>query len=217
VARNSELGTYTNFVNLLGLSAVALPFGFTPEGLPFGVTFIAPGGSDWALAELAAQWQSALQLPLGARLRGAATTDSLIDAAPPGALPLAVVGAHLSGMPLHHQLVERGARLNMATTTAASYRLYALPGTQPAKPGLVRVAGGAAIAVEVYDMPMDSLGSFLAGIPAPLGLGRIQLFDGRWVQGFICEPCAVDGAEDITNCGGWREYLNRRDHPRADR
>jgi len=218
VARNSELGTYTNFVNLLGLSAVALPFGFTPEGLPFGVTFIAPGGCDWALAELAAQWQRALKLPLGAKLRAPAATDALITTTPPGTLPLAVVGAHLSGMPLHHQLVERGARLRQITTTTASYRLYALPGTQPAKPGLVRAAGavtqGAAIAVEVYDMPMDTLGSFLAGIPAPLGLGRIELADGRWVNGFICEPCALEGAEDISAWGGWREYLRGRDRHR---
>jgi len=218
VARNSELGTYTNFVNLLGLSAVALPFGFTPEGLPFGVTFIAPGGCDWALAELAAQWQRALKLPLGAKLRAPAAADALITTTPPGTLPLAVVGAHLSGMPLHHQLVERGARLRQITTTTASYRLYALPGTQPAKPGLVRAAGavtqGAAIAVEVYDMPMDTLGSFLAGIPAPLGLGRIELADGRWVNGFICEPCALEGAEDISAWGGWREYLRGRDRHR---
>ncbi|MBX9729411.1 MAG: allophanate hydrolase, partial [Sphingopyxis sp.] len=124
----------------------------------------------------------------------------------------AVVGAHLSGMPLHHQLVERGARLRQITTTTASYRLYALPGTQPAKPGLVRTATqGAAIAIEVYDMPMDTLGSFLAGIPAPLGLGRIELADGRWVNGFICEPCALEGAEDISAWGGWREYLRGRD------
>jgi allophanate hydrolase len=209
VTRNSELGTYTNFVNLLGLSAVALPCGFTPEGLPFGVTFIAPGGSDWALAELASQWQRDLKLPLGADLRELSGLDSMIGTPPPASLPLAVVGAHLMGMPLHHQLVERGARLRQRTTTAAHYRLYALPGMPPPRPGLVRAAGGAKIAVEVYDMPMDTLGSFLAGIPAPLGLGRIELADGCWVNGFICEPCGLEGAEDITQWGGWRAYLRR--------
>ena len=207
VARNSELGTYTNFVNLLGLCAVAVPFGFTADGLPFGVTFIARGGSDWALLELAAQWQRSRGLPLGARLRPAQAADTEITATPPGAIPLAVVGAHLAGMPLHHQLVTRGARLRSATMTAAQYRLYALKGTVPPKPGLVRATGGAKIAVEVYDVPADSIGSFLAGIPAPLGLGAVELEDGSWVNGFICEPWALQDAEDITAYGGWRNYV----------
>ena len=207
IVRNSVLGTYTNFVNLLGLSAVAVPFGFTPEGLPFGVTFIARGGCDWALAEFAAQWQRSLGLPLGRTLRPLKDADTRIAATPPGAIPLAVVGAHLAGMPLHHQLSERGARLRSRTTTNANYRLYALKGTQPPKPGLVRDAKGAAIEVEVYDMPAESLGTFLAGIPAPLGLGAIELADGSWVNGFICEPCALTDADDITAWGGWRNYL----------
>lgn len=209
IARNSELGTYTNFVNLLGLSAVAVPFGFTPEGLPFGVTFIARGGNDWALTELAARWQASLGLPVGARLRPLQESDTRITAAPPGAIPLAVVGAHLAGMPLHHQLTDRGARLRAVTTTAPGYRLYALKGTQPPKPGLARAAAGAAIAVEVYDMPAETVGGFLAGIPAPLGLGTIELADGSRVNGFICEPCALKDAEDITAWGGWRNYLDR--------
>jgi allophanate hydrolase len=207
IARNSELGTYTNFVNLLGLSAVAVPFGFTAEGLPFGVTFIARGGCDWALAEFAAQWQRSLGLPLGATRRPLQQADTCITATPPGAIPLAVVGAHLAGMPLHHQLTERGARLRATTTTAAHYRLYALKGTQPPKPGLARAAQGAAIVVEVYDLPAESVGTFLAGIPAPLGLGAIELADGSWVNGFICEACALHDAEDITAWGGWRNYL----------
>lgn len=205
--RNSELGTYTNFVNLLGLTAVAVPFGFTPDGLPFGVTFIARGGHDWALAELAAHWQHSLGLPVGTRLRPLQDADTRITTTPPGAIPLAVVGAHLAGMPLHHQLTERGARLRTSTTTAPHYRLYALKGTQPPKPGLARMAQGAAIAVEVYDMPSETVGTFLAGIPAPLGLGAIELADGSWVNGFICEPCALADAEDITGWGGWRKYL----------
>lgn len=207
-ARNSELGTYTNFVNLLGLSAVAVPFGFTPDGLPFGVTFIARGGRDWALAELAARWQRSLGLAVGAKLRPLLEADTRITGVPPGAIPLAVVGAHLSGMPLHHQLTERGARLRTVTTTAPQYRLYALKDTQPPKPGLVRSTQGAAIAVEVYDLPADTIGGFLAGIPAPLGLGAIELADGSWVNGFICEPCAVEGADDITSWGGWRKFLD---------
>jgi allophanate hydrolase len=122
-------------------------------------------------------------------------------------LPLAVVGAHLQGMPLHGQLVERGCRLLQRTTTAPHYRLYALPGTVPPKPGLARVAdGGVAIAVEVYEMPQAALGSFLALIPPPLGLGSLQLADGRWVKGFICEGVALAGATDISSFGGWRAW-----------
>lgn len=215
IMRNSELGTYTNFVNLLGLSAVAVPFGFTPDGLPFGVTFIARGGCDWALVEFAAAWQQSLALPLGAKLRPLQEPDTRITATPPGAIPLAVVGAHLAGMPLHHQLTERGARLRACTTTTPNYRLYALKGTQPPKPGLARAAQGAAIVVEVYDIPVETVGSFLAGIPAPLGLGEIELADGSRVNGFICEPCALADAEDITTWGGWRDYIESLNRKRA--
>jgi allophanate hydrolase len=199
----------------MGLSAVAVPYGFTADGLPFGVTFIARGGCDWALAEFAATWQCALSLPLGAKLRPLQDADTRITATPPGAIPLAVVGAHLAGMPLHHQLTERGARLRACTTTAPHYRLYALKGTQPPKPGLARAAQGAAIAVEVYDLPAETVGTFLAGIPAPLGLGEIELADGSRVNGFICEPCALSDAEDITVWGGWRQYLDSHNPKRA--
>jgi allophanate hydrolase len=213
--RNSELGTYTNFVNLLGLCALALPAGFTPQALPFGVTLLAPGGCDWALLEFGARWQRARALPLGARLRAACEQDTRIAATPPGALPLAVVGAHLQGMPLHHQLIACGARFRAATHTAPGYRLYALPGGPPARPGLVRAAGGAAIAVEVYDIPAEALGAFLAGIPAPLGLGSIELADASRVTGFICEPWALEQAEDITAYGGWRDYVQAGRQQRA--
>jgi allophanate hydrolase len=137
VARNSELGRYTNFVNLLGLAALALPSGFTPAGLPFGITFIAPGGSDAALAHLGARWEAARDVPLGAGLRRATGEDRALTRVPAAAptLQLAVVGAHLQGMPLHGQLVERGCRLVERTRTAPAYRLYALPGTSPPKPG----------------------------------------------------------------------------------
>jgi allophanate hydrolase len=207
ILRNSELGIYTNFVNLLALAAVAVPFGFTEDGLPFGVTFIAPGGSDWALLELAARWQRSRALPLGRNLRPMQAADALIITEPPASIPLAVVGAHLQGMPLHHQLTARGARLQASTHTAAHYRLYALNGTDPPKPALVRADDGAAIVVEVYDMPEETLGSLLAEIPPPLGLGTIELTNGRWVKGFICEPRALRDAQDITAFGGWRSYL----------
>ncbi|WP_374319142.1 allophanate hydrolase [Aquabacterium sp.] len=218
VVRNSQLGTYTNFVNLLGLSALALPAGFTEAGMPFGITLIAPGGADAALADVGVAWQQGLQghtgYPLGCRL-GLPSRQDLTLAVQPEAAPtmaLAVVGAHLSGMPLHGQLVERGARLRASTTTSAAYKLYALPGTVPPKPGLVRVSDGGAgtpIAVEVYDVPLDDIGSFLALIPPPLGLGSVELADGSWVKGFICEPCGVAGAQDISEFGGWRAYMKR--------
>jgi allophanate hydrolase len=215
VLRNSELGRYTNFVNLLGLAALAVPSGFTARGLPFGVTFIAPGGADAALVPLAQRWEAAAALPPGAGLREAHADDRALRALPAAAptLPIAVVGAHLSGMPLHGQLVERGCRLLAATRTAARYRLHALPGTVPPKPGLARVAeGGVAIDVEVYEMPLDRVGSFLALIPPPLGLGSVELAEdcgpwGRWVKGFVCEPHALAGAPDVSAHGGWRAYV----------
>ena len=235
VLRNAELGRYTNFVNLLGQAALAMPSGFASSGLPFGVSFIAPGGSDAALTALGQRWEAARALPLGCRLRDAANAEPAPDAAAiaaaglsaitaakatlptqPAAAPslaLAVVGAHLAGLPLHSQLVERGCRLRARTQSAPHYRLYALPGTVPPKPGLARVRAGEtgfAIALEVYDMPLASLGSFLALIPSPLGLGSVQLADGAWVKGFICEGAALapeGGATDISAFGGWRAYL----------
>lgn len=221
VARNSELGLYTNFVNLLGLAAVALPVGFTAAGLPFGVTFIAPGGSDAALACWGREWEDALPrvtalgagghvLGAGLRVSGPADREvALLPAAAPSLL-LAVVGAHLEGLPLHSQLQARGARLQARTRTAAQYRLHALPGTVPPKPGLARVGAGqlgASIEVEVYELPQACLGSFLALIPPPLGLGSVELADGCWVHGFICEPWALEGAPDISALGGWRAYV----------
>jgi len=216
--RNNELGRYTNFVNLLGLAALAVPSGFTAGGLPFGVTFIAPGGSDAALVGIGARWESARALTLGCRLRAARPADRELTVLPAAAptLEIGVVGAHLQGMPLHPQLVERGCRLIACTHTAPRYRLFALSGSMPPKPGLVRVAegeAGQAIALELYEMPLAAVGGFLALIPPPLGLGSVEVADGagrsRWVKGFICEPGALAGAQDISAFGGWRAYLER--------
>jgi allophanate hydrolase len=210
---NALLGTYTNFVNLLGWSALALPASLMPNGLPFGVTFIAPGAADAALARFGQKWQARMALPLGATGRSFGTSDGAAGGAWPATaatLPIAVVGAHLSGMPLNDQLTERGATLREATTTAPHYRLFALPDTTPPKPGLQRVAagerGGAAIAVEVWDVPVAAVGSFLALIPPPLGLGSLELSSGRFVHGFVCESHALVGARDVTSFGGWRAF-----------
>lgn len=215
VALNRTLGYYTNFVNLLDYAALSVPSSMREDGLPFGITLIAPSGSDWQLAELGQRFhhatglvQGALDLPLPPML------EPMVGIQAPVAkpcLPLAVVGAHLTGMPLNSQLQERGAKLLQATYTAEQYRLYALPNTQPPKPGLKRVTeDGASIAVEVWNMPLDQLGSFLTLIPAPLGLGSLELADGSWVHGFICEGYALEGALDVTSFGGWRAYIQSR-------
>ena len=213
VAVNSALGRYTNFVNLLDWCALALPANRTVSGLPFGVTFIAPGRSDAALARFGRQWQASAQQLLGAT--GATGATASLPEQTPAAwprseacLPIAVVGAHLSGLPLNRQLTERGATLLATTTTAPRYRLHALPNTVPPKPGLVRdEAGGQSIALEVWAMPERAVGSFLALIPAPLGLGSIELADGRHVHGFLCEAHAAARGRDVSHFGGWRAYL----------
>ena len=217
VARNSELGLYTNFVNLLDLCAIALPAGMRDDGLPFGVTLIAPAWADAALLELGARWQEETGLPLGATGIALPRADAMpvAGAAPPGFVRVAVVGAHLSGMPLNAQLTTRGAVLVGAAHTAARYRLFALPGTMPPKPGLLRIddaagAAGARIALELWDMPIAHFGWFVAEIPAPLGIGTLELDNGSLVKGFICEPFALAGAQDISSFGGWRGYIASR-------
>jgi len=208
IAANALLGSYTNFVNFMGWCALALPSGVTHTGLPFGATFIAPANADAALARFGQRWQAQAQQPLGATGRAFVPHEPARWPVSEPMLPVAVVGAHLQGLPLNGQLLERGAVLQRATTTAPHYRLYALPGTTPRKPGLQRVKqGGAAIAVEVWLLPQSQLGSFLALIPPPLGLGSIQLADGAHVHGFLCEAHALEGATDISQHGGWRAYL----------
>ena len=208
---NSRLGRYTNFVNLMDLAAVAVPAGFTAAGLPFGVSLIAPAGSDADLLALAARLQRASVERLGATPHPLPPAVAAPTTAPPGFVDVMVCGAHLSGLPLNPQLLERGARLVSTTRTAPIYRFYALPGGPPFRPGLVQVArDGAAVDVEVWRMPLERFGSFVAGIPAPLGIGRVRLEDGSLVCGFICESLGVDGAEDISRFGGWRQYLASR-------
>jgi allophanate hydrolase len=199
VALNSNLGLYTNFVNLLDMSAVAVPSGFRRNATGFGFSLIGPAWSDLDLLDLARRYASvgpafeAPPLDLGGR---------------PVTVQLAVVGAHLSGMPLNWQLSARGARLVSQTRTAPAYRLYAMRGQSPPKPALVHVGdGGSAIELEVYELDLASFGAFVAEVPAPLAIGGVELQDGTSVRGFVAEPRALIDAEDITALGGWRAYV----------
>jgi len=201
VQLNTNLGYYTNFVNLLDLAAVAVPAGVRANGLPFGVSMIGPAFSEESLLSLADRFH---------RAQGEVPGESLdLSACPPGCIAVAVVGAHLSGQPLNHELTNRQARLIKTCRTAPGYRLYALDGTMPPKPGLVRDQQfrGPGIEVEVWAMPEHQFGSFAGGVPAPLGIGNAMLDDGSTVKSFICEPYAVAGATEITRFGGWRPYL----------
>lgn len=207
VLRNSELGYYTNFVNLLDYAAVAVPSTFMDNGLPWGVTLFGRAFTDQYLLSLADAFQRHTALPLiSGNTPSAPTTVARNDR-----VRLVVCGAHLDGLALNGQLKQRGARLLEATQSSPDYQLYALAGGPPFRPGMVRVAeGGVAIEVEVWELPSAELGSFLTGIPAPLGLGKVQLADGRWETGFICEPYGLEGARNISELGGWRAYLQQR-------
>ena len=214
VALNRHLGTYTNFVNLLDYAALSVPSSLRPDGLPFGITFIGPCGSDWQLAELGQRYHQLTGLAQGATGEPLPAPQPVAGLHPASAsrVQVAVVGAHLSGMPLNSQLTQRHAQLVRTTRTAPDYRLYALPDSTPPKPGLLRVATGSghAIALEIWDMPMAHYGSFVALIPPPLGIGTLRLEDGTTVQGFLCEPEALIHAQDISHLGGWRAYMASR-------
>ena len=208
VTLNRNLGAYTNFVNLLDYAALSVPSSMRPDGLPFGITLIGRCGSDWQLAELGQRYHHAGGLTQGATGLPLPPMTPIAGIRRPASVKVAVVGAHLSGMPLNWQLTDRGATLIACTETAPHYRLYALPGTTPPKPGLLRVAAGqgARIALEVWDMPLSEYGSFVALIPGPLGIGTLELDDASTVQGFICEAQGLHGAEDVTHLGCWRAY-----------
>jgi allophanate hydrolase len=196
IGTNTNLGYYTNFVNLLDLAAIAVPAGTRGGGMPFGVTLIGPAWSEEALIDTANLMSpSALTPPY----------------CPQGYVPLAVCGAHLAGEPLNHQLTDAGAFLLEECRTSPEYRFYALRGTVPAKPGLVHAPqGGAAIEVEVWAVPQDRFGAFVAAVPPPLGIGTCTLESGRKVKSFICEPWAIGGSEEITALASWREFRKRK-------
>lgn len=210
IKHNSELGFYTNFVNLLDLSAVAVPTAFTENNLPFGITLIGDTFADRALLSIANYLETIFPTPEGTGKADkprmelpAVATNKTVD--------VVVCGAHLEGLPLNWQLTERGGELIDSTTTSKSYRMYALAGGPPFRPGLIRdTENGEEIIVEVWRLPITEFGSFVAGIPAPLGIGKLELADGRWLPGFICEFSGIEGAEEITELGGWRSYMNTK-------
>jgi allophanate hydrolase len=208
VRLNETLGRYTNFVNLFDLAALAVPNGMQTNGLPAGVTLLAPAFHDPLLAAIGARFHAAGGLTLGATGAPVPPAGAPVASGFPY-LPIAVVGAHLTGEPLNGELLALGARLRRAARTAADYRLYALPDGR--RPGLVRVPGGGApIEVEIWDLPTGNVGALLAGIAPPLGLGTLLLEDGGTATGFLCEPYAVADAPDITSFGGWRAWRTHR-------
>lgn len=219
---NSNLGHYTNFMNLLDYAAVAVPAGFQAsgdaQGLPWGVTLAAPAFKDVPLLRLADRFHRAqAALSLGATTATLADTPAITTTDLPkgsntaGTVKVAVCGAHLSGLPLNWQLTQRGARLLGAVQSAPEYKFYALAGGPVQRPGMVRVAeGGAAIDMEVWELPAEHFGSFVDGIPAPLGIGKVKLADGSWVSGFVCEAIGVEGGTEITALGSWRAWLAKQ-------
>jgi allophanate hydrolase len=210
IAKNGHFGRYTNFANLFGYAGIAIPAGFDPAGhLPSGVTLIGPGFSDEALAPFADAMHRALAAGMGKDKAAAIPEASRVLPADDGMISIMVVGAHLTGMPLNHELTGPGGVLVKTCRTAGDYRLFVLPNTTPPKPGLIREPGfdGKGLEVEVWKLPPAAFGKFVANIPAPLGIGKLTLDDGSQVSGFLCEAHAVAGAREITELGGWRAYI----------
>ena len=205
---NSRLGTYTNFVNLLDLCGLALPASMRADGIPFGITLLAPAGRDAELASIGRAFHADTKLKMGAK---GLTQPPLV--APSSKLngdeiAIAVVGAHLSGMALNGELQALNGRLLEATATAPDYKLYALD-TTPPKPGMLRIdpGKGTAIKLELWALSAAAFGKFVAAIPTPMAIGTIKLADGRDVKGFLVEPIATEGAKDISASGGWRAFM----------
>jgi allophanate hydrolase len=205
---NSRLGYYTNFMNLLDYSALAIPAGFTTQHLPFGITLFADALEDKLLQTISERYLRVKSWGMGAT--GLSMPEIITSSRGDGYINVAVCGAHLSGMPLNPQLSDRHAILVDSTATAPHYQFYALAGGPPFRPGLKRINHGEqgdAIFVEVWAVPEAYFGTFVAGIPAPLGIGKVELANGDWVTGFICEAYGLVDAKDITHFKDWREYI----------
>jgi allophanate hydrolase len=207
IGRNANLGHYTNFTNLLDLAAIAVPAGFRSDGLPFGITFLAPAFSDTVLCALAHAYQQRLALPLGATRHVPLPSPASEGPASDGLVRVAVAGAHLTGMPLNGRLVALGAKRVATAQTAPVYRMFLLP-QDPPRPGLVRVGeGGQSFEIEIWSMSTAAFGSFVDDVAEPLTIGTLLLADGGTVKGFLCEAFAAAVAEDISRFGGWRSFL----------
>lgn len=212
IVKNSHFGRYTNFANLFGYAAIAVPGGFGADGLPNGITLFGPSFSDDALAPFADAMHRAVASGMGKDRSAIIPEASRVMEQDDGLVTIMVVGAHLTGMPLNHELTAPGGKLVKTCRTAGDYRLYVLPNTTPPKPGLIREPGfaGTGLEVEVWKVTPEAFGRFVQNIPAPLGIGKVTLDDGSQVSGFLCEPYALHGAEEITELGGWRAFIAKR-------
>jgi allophanate hydrolase len=209
IALNSRLGTYTNFVNLLDLCGLAVPAALRADGIAFGVTLLAPSGRDALLATIGRVFHHDTGLPLGALGLPQPSLPDVPATAAADEVAVAVVGLHLSGMPLNGELLALGARFLETTTTSPDYRLYALGTGALPKPGLLRVADdrGTAVEVEVWALPEGAFGAFIRRVREPLTIGTVRLAGGRSAHGFLMESQAASGARDISELGGWRKYV----------
>jgi allophanate hydrolase len=212
IVKNSHFGRYTNFANLFGYAAIAIPGGFGADGLPSGVTLFGPSFSDDALAPFADAMHRAAAAGMGKDKAASLPDASKVAEPDDGLVTIMVVGAHLTGMPLNHELTGPGGKLLKTCRTAGDYRLFVLPNTTPPKPGLIREPGfaGKGLEVEVWKVTPAAFGRFVQNIPAPLGIGKVMLDDGSQVSGFLCEPYAIEGAQEVTALGGWRAYIASR-------
>lgn len=206
---NSRLGTYTNFVNLLDLCGLAVPSSMRADGIPFGITLLAPAGNDALLASIGRVFHADTKLKVGAKGFMPPPLPPISNNVAKDEVALVAVGAHMSGMALNHELTSLGGRLISATTTAPDYKLYALDGTRPPKPGMLRVApnSGTPLKVEVWALSAGNFGKFVAAVPSPLSIGTVKLADGSFAKGFLVEAEAIKGARDISSFGGWRAFI----------
>ena len=213
IGLNTQLGTYTNFVNLLDLCAITVPTAMRQDNLPGSVTLIGKAGDDERIASVAASLQKHECAPLGAKDWKHPDLNLKTRITGPDEIEIAVVGAHMSGLPLNYQLTDIEGRFVKTTRTSENYHLYKLVGGPPFRPGLVRKTDGASIEIEIWVLPTSKIGILLKTVPSPLGLGTIFVEDGSQVNGFVCEAAAIVDAENITAYGGWRNYLNSKKLP----
>lgn len=212
IGPNSRLGTYTNFVNLMDLCGISVPSGPRDDGRPGSVTLLGRSGQDALGAALADRLHRATAQGLGATGHDVPSADPSDAGLAPGEIALAVVGAHMSGLPLNHELTSRGGRFVRTDRTAPIYRFFALAGGPPARPGLLRAEPGSAIALEIWALPTEGFADFVASVPSPLSIGSVQLSEGDAVKGFLVEHAGLEGADDVTAFGGWRAYLDGQAH-----